>query len=83
MAAFYLLQENGNFLLQENGDKIIIDGSVSVKVEKSLKYTVLTTPTANERGLTYTVLTSDSETKSLEYTIIAPVTPIEKTKMLE
>ena len=59
MAAFYLLQETGDFLLQENGDKIIIDGAVSVKVTKALKYTILTTPTASEKSLAYTILTSD------------------------
>ncbi len=53
-----------------------------VTIQKSLKYTVITTPSALTKSLKYTVLaTPSAKTKSLKYVVIA--TPSAKTKSLK
>ena len=53
----------------------------SVKIEKSSKYSVVTTPSAKTKGLIYDVQTADSITKSLKYSV--ETTPTKITKQLK
>lgn len=59
-----------------------IEGVSEVTVQKSLKYTVLTTPTTLTKSLTYMVIvTPTTLTKSLKYTVV--ITPTTLTKSLK
>ena len=90
---------NDNDLTNNNSATFSTDvpfvGPIPVKIEKSLKYTILTTPSAItksleyavfsgqaiQKSLKYTVTSTSAKTKSLKYTII--VTPSALTKSLE
>jgi len=53
----------------------------SIKIEKTLKYCVLKTPSAKTKSLKYTCLKVTAPTKSLKYCVIT--TPTKKTKTLK
>jgi len=87
-----ILQESGDFLLQENGDKILyaVRGTITKglayaillpgAIDKSLKYTVETTPTAITKALEYRIARTIAEiTKNLLYKVRQTPAAITKT----